>query len=171
MMTDPRPQVLISNAVVSPSRSMDPEPVTRPARWLLATLRLVAGIPAICGGMGLVAQPDGSLLHMTPSHLDHTPFSSFLIPGLLLLVVIGIGNTLAGMLVVRDAAIANVAGFAGGAALLTWIVAEMIFLRSANWLQFTYLGLAAAIMLEALRRRERASTIQAAMGTVTARAA
>jgi menaquinone-dependent protoporphyrinogen oxidase len=142
----------IAHAVMSLPQVEIAAPVARPARRLLAGLCLAVGVTAIAGGIALVARPSGSLVHMPVSTLSHTPFSSFLIPGLLLLVVIGVGNMLAGALVLGDAPIANVAAFAGGAALLTWIVAQMLLLRTANVLQLGYFIVAVVIMAEAVRR-------------------
>lgn len=129
-----------------------------PSRWLLALLLLLVGPPAIGGGLTLVAAPDGSLLRMPLSQLDHSPFTSFLIPGLLLLLVIGVGNTLAAVLVLARSTIADVVAFAAGAALLVFILTEMVMLRSANWLQVGYLVTSLLIMAESLRRRARSSS-------------
>jgi menaquinone-dependent protoporphyrinogen oxidase len=150
----------IAHALIVSPRPLAPAPIRRPQRWPLAALCLVVGITATAGGLGFVIRPDGSLLHMPLSTLSHSPFSSFVIPGWLLLVVIGIGNLVAAAIVARETPIANVVGFAGGAALVTWIIAEMILLRSVLWLQLAYLGIGVAIMAHAVRRRaaERTTT-------------
>lgn len=132
----------------------EPVPVSRPPRGLLAALCLVTGITAIAGGMLLVARPDGALIHMPTSALAHSPFSSFLVPGLLLLAV-GIGNTAAGLLMLRDALRANESAFAAGAVLLGWIMTEMVMLRTIHPFQVVYCAAAVIIMNEALRRRAR----------------
>jgi menaquinone-dependent protoporphyrinogen oxidase len=130
-----------------------PVPSPRPARVLLATACLATGITAIAGGLALVVDPDGALVHMPTSALSHSPFSTFLVPGLLLLLVVGVGNAIAGWLVARDRFHANPWAFAGGAALLGWVVTESVMLRSINVLQLVYLGIAVVILSEALRRR------------------
>jgi menaquinone-dependent protoporphyrinogen oxidase len=128
-------------------------PPLRPARGLLATACLLTGITAFAGGLALVTSPDGALVHMPTSVLSHSPFSTFLIPGLLLLLVVGGSNVIAGWLVMRDRLRANAWAFAGGAALLGWIVTEMVMLRTVNVLQFVYFGMSVIVMAEALRRR------------------
>jgi menaquinone-dependent protoporphyrinogen oxidase len=127
-------------------------PVVTPARWLLATLCLSVGITAIIGGLALIARPDGSLIHMPTSVLDHSPFSSFFVPGLLLVLVVGLDNLIAGILVMRESTIANAAALVAGAALFIWIVAEMMFLRRIHTLQLSYLVAAIAIIAESMRR-------------------
>lgn len=124
-----------------------------PARGLLAALCLLVGVTAVGGGALLVARPDGALLQLPLAVLAHAPFASFLVPGLLLLTVVGVSNLIAGALVARDSPRATAAGFAGGAILLGWIVTEMVMLRAAHGLQLAYLAIAAAIMIIALRRR------------------
>lgn len=128
-------------------------PPARPTRGLLAAACLATGVTAIGGGIALVASPDGALLRMPTSALLHSPFSTFLIPGLLLLFVIGLGNVIAGWLVIRDRLTANLWAFSGGAALLGWIVTEMAMLRTIHVLQLVFFGIAVVIMIDALRRR------------------
>jgi menaquinone-dependent protoporphyrinogen oxidase len=118
-------------------------------RWLLAALCLFTGITAIGGGASLVIRPDGSLLEAPPSMLQHSPFPTFLIPGLLLLVVVGLGNAIAGVLVARKSRLAPYFAYVAGGALLVWITAEMVLLRSHHWLQIGYLTVAALILVEA----------------------
>ncbi len=132
----------------------EPVPVSRPPRGQLAMLCLVTGITAIAGGMLLVARPDGALVRIPTSALAHSPFSSFLVPGLLLLAV-GISNAAAGLLVLRDALRANESAFAAGAMLLGWIVTEMVMLRTIHVPQIVYCAAAVILMNEAVRRRAR----------------
>jgi hypothetical protein len=127
----------------------------RPARWLLATLCFAIGVTAIAGGGALVASPDGALVHTSTTVLSHSPFATFLVPGLLLLLVVGVGNAIAGWLVLCDAFRANAWAFAGGAALFVWITTEMALLRTINLLQVQYFVASVAVMAEALRRRAR----------------
>jgi menaquinone-dependent protoporphyrinogen oxidase len=118
-------------------------------RWLLAALCLFTGITAIGGGASLVLRPDGSLLEAPQSLLQSSPFATFLIPGLILLVVIGVGHAITGVLVARNTRLAPYFAYAAGAALLVWITAEMVMLRSHHWLQIGYLAVAVLILLVA----------------------
>ncbi len=58
-------------------------------RILLALLAL-QGAGGIFGGGALVLSPSGDLLRMPTSYLEGTPFSDYLIPGLLLLTALGV---------------------------------------------------------------------------------
>ena len=63
----------------------------RPATlWLLLVLLLVQGLGGLAGGLSLALQPDGSIMQMPLSYLDGSPFSDYLIPGLILLLVLGV---------------------------------------------------------------------------------
>lgn len=57
---------------------------------LLILLQLLLGIGALFGGGGLILDPSGELIQMPFSILEHTPFDSFLVPGIILFTVLGI---------------------------------------------------------------------------------
>jgi menaquinone-dependent protoporphyrinogen oxidase len=104
-------------------------PRTEPFRELLAALSLLAGLTAIWGGAELVLSPDGSLMRLPLSLLEHSPFHDFRVPGLLLAIFVGGINTLAGMLVVRRHPRANAEAMVSGPILATWIVIEVLLIR------------------------------------------
>ena len=58
--------------------------------YVLLALLLFQGLGAIGGGIVLMISPDGSMLHMPASILHGSPFSSFLIPGLILFLILGV---------------------------------------------------------------------------------
>ncbi len=66
---------------------MDKKPVEL---YIIAVLMVVMGLMAIAGGGLLSIQPNGSLMNIPVTDLAGTWFPDFLIPGLLLLIMIGI---------------------------------------------------------------------------------
>jgi hypothetical protein len=76
------------------TRGSDGAGVGKPRRhglvWLLLGFLVLQGIGGIFGGVAFVLAPDGDLLRIPTSYLEGTPFSDFLIPGLLLLTVLGV---------------------------------------------------------------------------------
>lgn len=133
--------------VVDPNKHPPADAVAeQPARGLLAGLCLLAGVTSIVGGIALAAGPDGRYAHTPVSALARSPFSTFLVPGLLLLFVVGASNLVAGTLVRRRHRRANEAAFVAGAALWGFIVAEMTMLRTVNAFQVAHLALSIVIV-------------------------
>lgn len=57
---------------------------------LLIFIHLFLGTGAVFGGGAFVIDPSGDLIKMPITLLDQSPFTDFLIPGIILLVVLGI---------------------------------------------------------------------------------
>lgn len=105
----------------------------------LLILTLFTALGALAGGLAMVMAPDGRLLGWTPAMLEGSPFRDYLGPGLLLLLVIGVGHLLAsvGLLLRRRQALLLTA--MGGAALSIWILVQVV-LVGFFWLQVVMLG-------------------------------
>lgn len=58
--------------------------------WVLIIMQGLLGIGAIIGGGALIIDPSGNLVNMPDSLLEHSPFGSFLIPGIILMLVLGV---------------------------------------------------------------------------------
>lgn len=109
-------------------------------RRALAALCLFTGLTAIVGGGLLFIWPLGPPgLGLPLSVLEQSPFTTFLVPGLLLCWAVGIPNLAAGILAARRHVWGERAGAVGGAAITIWIATEMVMLRSMAWLQALYL--------------------------------
>ncbi len=98
-----------------------PAPMPRPASTsrrlstlgrLAVGLEIFLGIGALFGGIQFILAPDGHLLGVPLSMLAGTPFQSFLVPGLLLFTLVGIGPMVAAALTARRRAIGPLAAFA-----------------------------------------------------------
>lgn len=105
------------------------------AFWSLAILTMFNALSAIGGGIGILATNG---LGMPASFLASGPFTTFLWPGLILLVVIGGSQALAAWLLIarRESALfwSAVAGFG----MLIWIFTETGMIRGISWLQVLY---------------------------------
>ncbi|WP_245922632.1 hypothetical protein [Alkalicoccus saliphilus] len=60
-----------------------------PVVKLLLVFHLLLAAGAFFGGGGLVIDPSGNLLLLPLSFLDRSPFSSYLVPGVMLIVLFG----------------------------------------------------------------------------------
>jgi hypothetical protein len=156
---------------------------TRPIslRWLLGCLAFL-GVSAAFGGIVLTLNPTGTWLQIPLSILRFSPFRDFLIPGLILGIVFGIGS-FATLLALWFRPVWSfgtaLTGFTGahwswsaslavGLGQVIWIVTEMLMVRGADWLQFVYGGLGLLIVLltvqPSLRRYLAPGTAREASG-------
>jgi hypothetical protein len=133
-------------------------------RIILLILLAFLGIGAVFGGAVLIVSPSGKLLGMPLSLLDKSPFSDFLIPGLILFVVLGLvpcGLVFA-LLKKPVSAMAEQLNFFSDMhwawtgsiyvafALIIWIQVELFFLQSVHWSHMVYMVWAIAILFVAL---------------------
>lgn len=103
---------------------------------LLVALLSFNAITAIGGGLALIMG-----LNTPPqSWLDNTPFNSYLLPGLVLLFIVG-GSALYGLLhgLITHSGSDDIRAFLSGIILLGWIIGEIAILRQFSWLQIVYL--------------------------------
>ena len=116
-------------------------------RGPLQALLLFNGLSALFGGSVLVAAPDGSILGMPLSLLASTPFTDFLLPGLILFTVLGLGSSIGWMLVYRRHPWAMRWVQMVGIATVVWIVTQMIMLRGVNFLHVIYITVGILLVL------------------------
>ncbi len=154
-------------AALSQPRSAPARPVPLPSRSLPLGLALFTGITALGGGAALMAGPDGSVVHMPVTALAHSPFHSFLIPGIVLFTLVGLLNLWAAWMHGVRSPYAALASFTGGCSLTIWVAVEMAMLRTVEWLQLTYLAIGILLVLDGARR---ASTLFAQMGAAARQA-
>lgn len=119
------------------------------AVWFLFVLLIAQAVGAIGGGIALVAGPQGEILHMPVSQLEGSPFDSFLIPGLVLLIVLGVLPLAAAIGFWRRRSWAWWAAGVVGCGLIIWIVVEMMVI-DYHWLQLAYGVMGALIVLACL---------------------
>ena len=113
----------------------------RVVRQALIAATMFTGITAMAGGVELFGWPKGAPWFELPlSVLDHSPFSTFLIPGLLLFSLVGLPNLVASIMALLRHRHAEIVGVLAGGSLSVFIVVEMLMLRSGHWLQWLYLG-------------------------------
>ncbi|MEI6767060.1 MAG: hypothetical protein WCM76_15620 [Bacteroidota bacterium] len=98
-------------------------------------------ISAFYGGILLVLDPSGQLMQIPTTLLDSSPFDSFLIPGLILLIVIGAGSLMTAILTIRKSKQFYKWVVTMGSGLIIWILTELIMIREFSMLQVIYGGL------------------------------
>lgn len=129
-------------------------PIPRPelrAPGIVATLALVVlGAGAVAGGATLVAAPDGSGMGFSPSILAGSPFSDFLVPGLILGGLFGIGSLVTALAGWRRIRWAPFAAFAIGCGQMIWIVIQVAIIRELSFLHPTMFGIGLVIAAAAV---------------------
>jgi hypothetical protein len=106
-------------------------------------LEVFLGLGAMFGGGALILAPDGHLLGMPTTLLAGSPFTSFLVPGIILFTLVGLAPLLAATITVRRQAFAPLAAVAVGLTLIGWVSVEMVVLAglgSLAWAFYLVLG-------------------------------
>jgi hypothetical protein len=107
----------------------------------LGVLQTFIGIGAVAGGTALVMDPSGGKLDMPLYLLDNTPFTDFLIPGIVLFTVNGLGSLAAAVASFTRRRYAGEVAMALGAFLVAWILVQLYWMSGAHWLHWLYLTL------------------------------
>jgi hypothetical protein len=114
---------------------------TRSNRRRLATglgiLQMFIGIGAVPAGIAMISDPSGHGLGMSLEMLVNSPFADFLIPGVFLLVVNGIGSLLGGIASFKRHRYAGEIAAALGTFLMVWIAAQ-VWWMGVHWLHMLY---------------------------------
>ena len=105
----------------------------------LGILQLFIGLGAVGGGLGLVLEPSGANLGMPLEMLSHSPFSDFLIPGMLLLIFNGLGSIAGCISSFKFFQYAAEIALALGAFLVAWILIQVYWIHDFHWLHGLYL--------------------------------
>jgi hypothetical protein len=102
-------------------------PIERPSyAWLAVALQLFTSLMAIPVGMAMIVDPNGSPLGIPHEWIAASPFGSFLVPGITLLVMNGLGQLAAAVLVWRRHPLGPWLTGALGVGLMVWIAVQVL---------------------------------------------
>ena len=119
-----------------------------------AALLLFNGIGALYGGWSLMAYPDGSDLQMPIEWLERTPFSDFLIPGIILFIANGLCSIFVFAMLLFNHKKASWLVMAQGVILVGWIVVQILLVQKYHPLQLI-LGVAGIGLIAAGYLRQK----------------
>jgi hypothetical protein len=88
------------------------------------TFLTLVGLSSLYAGIGLIVHPDGSGLLVTVDALNHSPFNDFLLPGIILLVMIGIFSLTGAYLAFMNNQYSGIATMLLGIITLIWIFGQ-----------------------------------------------
>lgn len=92
-------------------------------------LLLVNGLGALYGGFMLMSDPSGARMQMPLSYLEHSPFSNYLIPGIVLFIVNGLFSFVTIMTILCKNFHSYWFVIIQGLLLSGWIIVQIILLR------------------------------------------
>jgi hypothetical protein len=129
-----------------------PGPLSRLAMTAVV-LEVLLSVGALGGGLVLIIAPRGEIMPLPLSALAGSPFDTYLVPGLILFGVLGLGPLVAARLAWLRHPLAPAAAFVVGVGLLIWVAVEVAIIGYSNEppLQAIYGILGVAIVLVAVR--------------------
>ncbi len=124
-------------------------------RIVLGVLQTFSGITGIAGGFLLIINPSGAALRLSPLWLEGTPFSTYLVPGVVLFLLIGVAQLIGGAYSFFHHARAADAGALLGVLLCLWIVFQVLWIGLKSFLQPLYfvIGIIEMILGTALQKK------------------
>lgn len=110
-------------------------------RVVLLVVEGFLGVTAVAGGVALTLGPQLGSAGIVPplEYLEGSPFDSYLVPGLILLLVVGGSQLLAFGLLLRHSRLAPAAAGVAGSGLLIWVFVQMVIIPFSP-LQAVYFG-------------------------------
>ena len=116
-------------------------------RRTLVGLHLFNALSAVGGGIALFAGGLG----VPTALLRHTPFDSFIVPGIFLAAVIGGSATIGAIALLAHWLRAPVTSAAAGAIMVCWILGETLLVEGFSWLQGIYLITGSIVVVASIR--------------------
>ena len=114
--------------------------------YSLGVFQAFIGITAIAGGFKLISNPNGTS-DIPIEWLNSAPFTNYLIPGLVLLIVIGFGNVLGGIFSFLSKRYAGGIAAMLGIFLILFMTIEVWFVGLRTFLQPLYFILGAIVLV------------------------
>jgi hypothetical protein len=103
-------------------------------RSISISLLLLTAINATVAGVLFIIDPSGHGMGMNVSYIKDSPFTSYLIPGIVLLIVNGLLNFIAAYFVFRKKPFASLWVIVQGILLSGWIVIQVIMVKDISML-------------------------------------
>lgn len=114
---------------------------------LTVSLLFLTALNAIIAGSMFITDPSGKLMGMTTEYLQYSPFSTFLIPGIVLFVINGIFNIAAGVFTLRNHRSAARFVMLQGVLLCGWILVQILMVRDINALHIVMFSIGVVLIV------------------------
>lgn len=115
---------------------------------ILGILLAFTGIGAVPAGIGYLSDTSGAGMRTSTALLANSPLKSFLLPGLFLLFINGLGNLFGSFVVFTRNRFAGVTGLVLGTILVLWISIQVYWITLSSFMQplFFAIGIAEAAL-------------------------
>jgi len=120
-------------------------------KTILFILVAFLALSTIVAALLLMSVPDGSLLSLTTDVLKGSVFKDFVLPGLLLMIFVGIINLLALFYNLINHKLKYNLSIAGGAMILVWMVIQYSVIQQAFWLDLVYVLVGLSVIFISLQ--------------------
>lgn len=114
---------------------------------LTSLLLLINGIGALYGGGSLILYPDGSNIQLSLELLKPTPFTNYLIPGIVLFIANGLGSLLVLVKILLDHKDYWLWVIAQGLILSGWIIFQILLIQFVYFLHFVLFAAGIALIV------------------------
>jgi hypothetical protein len=123
---------------------------------LLFTLHAFVGVGGMAGGFAAIKEPQNPL-GAPIELLKNSPFDNFLIPGIILFTIIGLGNVISALVVWSKLRFHAYVSSVFSWALVIWIVVQCIMLNAVGFLHglFFIIGLIEAVLSAVILIKQR----------------
>lgn len=110
---------------------------------ILMILHIIVGIGALAGGLAAITNPQEPMGLSAAEALKNSLFTDFLIPGIILFTVIGIGNLFSAMCLVFKIRFKEYISGIFACALIIWIVVQCMMLKDVVFLHVLFFAIGA----------------------------
>jgi hypothetical protein len=132
----------------------------RAVRVIAMSALLFLGLSGIVGGIPMLMHPTGEPWQMPQKLLQHSPFHSYLVPGIILFLANGLLSFWVFWLTVRKHPGYGWWVIVQGCVLLGWLIVEMVMLRLVAWPHYFYGAVALVLMVAGIASVGFAKTLQ-----------
>jgi hypothetical protein len=141
---------MATHSLATRSVTAVPRPELHAAGKVCVAFLMLLGLGALAGGIALVAKPDGSVMHFETGLLAGSPFTDFLVPGLILGGLFGIGSFVVAALGLARVRLAPFLAFAIGCGQMIWIVIQLAIIKEVSVLHPAFFGVGLLIAVSAV---------------------
>jgi hypothetical protein len=120
-------------------------------KTILFILVAFLALSTVVAALLLMSVPDGSLLSLTTDILKGSVFKDFVLPGLLLMIFVGVINLLALFYNLINHKLKYNLSIAGGAMILVWMVIQYSIIQQAFWLDLVYVLVGLSVIFISLQ--------------------